>query len=125
MTEKIPEDFTPLINEPKISKHVFVQAPESSEEPRDGQTALILYKCRTKDYEVIDSNQNKDSPFSFDIGKPGVIDGLNKGIKEMRIGEKAVLRIPPEFAYGENGSGKIGKNEEIFFELEVLDFKDS
>jgi FKBP-type peptidyl-prolyl cis-trans isomerase len=42
-------------------------------------------------------------PLRFRIGDPGVIDGLNKGVKQMSLGEKAKLYIPAEMAYGWTG----------------------
>ena len=41
----------------------------------------------------------------------------------MQIGERAVFRIQPQLAYGEKGSGKIGPNETIYFEAELLEIE--
>ena len=42
----------------------------------------------------------------------------------MRVGEKAVLKVHPEYAYGEKGDGAdIPKNAELLFEVEVFGFK--
>jgi len=38
----------------------------------------------------------------------------------VKLNEKVVFKIPPEFAYGEAGSGNIPKNETLFFEAELL-----
>lgn len=121
----IPENFESLEIDPRIQKAVLEPAPEfSTNTPTDGQMAEILYKCRTSDYTVVDENQNSEDPFEFEVGTSGIIQGLNIGIKTMKIGEKAVLKIPAELGYGETGSGKIGPNETLYFELELLNFFD-
>lgn len=43
----------------------------------------------------------------------------------MKVGERAVFKIPPELAYGESGSGKIPKNETLHFEAELLEIEES
>jgi len=73
---------------------------------------------------VVDSNQNKESPFNFTVGKEGVIKGLDIGIKTMKLNEKTVFKVPPEFAYGEKGSGNIPENETLYFEAELLSIKE-
>jgi FKBP-type peptidyl-prolyl cis-trans isomerase len=41
----------------------------------------------------------------------------------MQIGEKRVLHIPPALGYGERGSGPIGPNQVLVFEVELLGIK--
>lgn len=41
----------------------------------------------------------------------------------MRVGERAVFKIPSQYAYGQNGSGKIPANETLHFEAELLDIE--
>ena len=62
-------------------------------------------------------------------GKPGiyplksVIPGWKEALKLMPVGSKWRLFIPPELAYGTSGVGKVGPNETIIFELELLAIK--
>ena len=43
-------------------------------------------------------------------------------LQKMKVGSKWMLYIPPELAYGENGSPpKIGPNEVLVFEVELLE----
>ena len=41
----------------------------------------------------------------------------------MRVGERALLTLSPEYAYGEEGSGKIPASATLEFEVELLRFR--
>lgn len=45
-------------------------------------------------------------------------------ISEMKVGEKALLTIPPEYAYGKRGvPGIIPSDQTLSFEVEIIDFE--
>lgn len=100
-----PEEnqFAPLEENPSILKAVLNEPTDSlSETPQEKANVNILYKCRLSNFDtVVDENENKESPFSFTVGEGNVIKGLDVGIRSMRVGERAVFKIPPKFAYGE------------------------
>ena len=60
------------------------------------------------------------TPFPFVVGSNGVIQGWNRGVPGMRVGGRRRLVIPPELAYGSTGSGPIGPNATLVFEIELL-----
>ena len=41
----------------------------------------------------------------------------------MRAGDRWNVVIPPELAYGPSGSGTIGPNETLLFEIELIEVK--
>jgi len=121
----IPEHFENILEDGKVKKHILVHSSSSEEAlPVDGQMAKICYKCRKEDYSIVDENNDRESAFEFEVGSSGVIKGLNVGIRTMKLGETAVLKIHPDYAYGSSGSGKIVANETIYFEAELVEFKD-
>ena len=67
--------------------------------------------------------QNGYSPLPFEVGsKGGMIPGFEEGLSKLNIGDKAVLFIPSNLGYGENGAGNvIPPNANIIFEVEVLE----
>ncbi|CAE8605256.1 unnamed protein product [Polarella glacialis] len=72
-----------------------------------------------------DSSRDRKSPFAFTIGaEPSeVIRGWEEGILQLSIGERALLRISSDFAYGEKGYGdgsKIPPNAALLFDVELL-----
>ncbi len=67
--------------------------------------------------------QDGYSKIPFTIGgKNQLIPGFVEGIEKLKIGEKAVLFIPSNLGYGEQGAGKtIPPNANIIFEIELLE----
>jgi FK506-binding protein 1 len=71
---------------------------------------------------VFDSSVQRGEPFCFNIGLGQVIQGWDEGVARMSLGEKAMLHISSECAYGseEVSDGLIPANSDLVFEVELL-----
>ena len=78
----------------------------------------VLYKDGTE----FDASWNRDAePIPVTLGAGGVIPGWDQGIEGMKLGGRRELIIPPDLAYGEQGSGeKIGPNETLIFVVDLV-----
>jgi len=65
----------------------------------ENQVVAIEYEVRDGD-TVVDSNMGQ-APLVFMYGKGQIIPGLEAGIKDMNVGDKADVLVKPEDAYGE------------------------
>jgi peptidylprolyl isomerase len=65
---------------------------------------------------------NQYAPIPFEMGrKDGMIPGFIEGIEKLSFGDKAILYIPSNLAYGEAGAGGIiPPNANIIFEIELV-----
>lgn len=107
---------------------------------KSGDTVAMNYTGKLADGTVFDSNvdpkfsyinpQTKKEmhylvPFAFSLGTGQVIKGWDVGVAGMKVGEKRLLEIAPEFAYGATGagSGAIPPNATLTFEVELLAIK--
>ena len=86
--------------------------------PTDNDEVQVHYHGTLVDGEVFDSSVERGEPSSF--GVSGVIKGWTEALKLMNVGSKWKLSIPPDIAYGENGSNSIGPEETLIFEVELL-----
>jgi FKBP-type peptidyl-prolyl cis-trans isomerase FklB len=69
-----------------------------------------------------DSTWAHGAPVSFPVN--GVIPGWRDVIPRMHVGDRWRVVIPPQLAYGEHGAlPRIGPNEALVFEIELLDIK--
>ena len=76
----------------------------------------VLYK----NGKEFDSSFGKQ-PFQFQLGAGMVIPGWDKGLEGAKVGARRRLTIPPEDAYGAEGSPPtIGPNEPLVFVIDVL-----
>jgi len=68
-----------------------------------------------------DSSRDRRTPFVTKIGVGAVIRGWDEGIPKLSLGEKAVIMVSSESAYGDRGFGKIiPPNATLKFEIELL-----
>ena len=60
-------------------------------------------------------------PFSFVLGAGNTIPGFDQGVRGMKVGGKRRMYIPPNLAYGSQGSPPdIPPNASIVFEVELI-----
>lgn len=92
----------------------------------DGTLFDSAYEEVAKTYGKFDANratQNGYARFPFQAGKKeGMIPGFIEGLSNMSYGEKAIIFIPSNLAYGERGAGGvIPPNTNLIFELEMFE----
>lgn len=93
---------------------------EGEGEPaKHGSTVTIHYTGWTLDGNTFDSSRKRGDPTTFPLGN--LIKGWQEGIPGMKPGGIRRLMIPPDWAYGADGSPpKIPPNATLVFEVKLL-----
>jgi len=74
--------------------------------------------------DEFDASWDRGQPFAVPLGAGQVIEGWDKGLVGMRKGGRRMLTIPPELAYGSEGSPPtIAPNETLIFVIDAIDIK--
>lgn len=92
---------------------------DSLKKPKSTDTVEVHYEGKLLDDTVFDSSYQRNQTATFPLN--GVISGWTEGLQYMSIGSKFRFFIPPELAYGIEGSGnRIGPNELLIFDVELI-----
>lgn len=81
---------------------------------KNGDWVFVHYTGKFEDGKVFDSSL-KGSPLDFVVGEGGLIEGFEKGVMGMAIGEKKTITLTPEEGYGPY-------NEAEVFEVPIENF---
>lgn len=91
-------------------------------QPQGTDTVVVHYRGTLLDGNEFDSSYKRNKPATLPLS--GVIKGWQEALPLMKEGAKWELFIPPELAYGTRGSGgRIGPNQTLVFEVELLEVK--
>jgi FKBP-type peptidyl-prolyl cis-trans isomerase len=88
---------------------------------KEGSHVRVHYTGWLTTGKKFDSSVDAGKPFDFTIGNGEVIKGWEEGVAGMKVGGKRQLRIPPELAYGGEGSPPtIPPNATLIFDIQLL-----
>jgi len=93
----------------------------SGKKPSPTDTVVVNYKGTLVNGEVFDSSYERKQPLTIPVN--GVIPGWQEILPMMPVGAKWNVVIPPEQAYGQRGSGAIGPNATLVFDIELVSIK--
>lgn len=89
--------------------------------PQKGEKVVVHYTGWLLNGKKFDSSLDRGRPYSFILGQGRVIKGWDQGVAKLRVGTKALLKIPPDLGYGSRGAGSnIPPGSTLIFEIALL-----
>jgi peptidylprolyl isomerase len=121
-TTEIPADLGDIdFGEMPQIEYIETEAG-TGDQPVPGDRVAVHYTGTLADGTVFDSSLERGQPIEFVLGQGMVIPGWEQGIAMMSEGGKATLVIPPDLAYGPQGSPPtIPPDATLTFEVELVE----
>jgi FKBP-type peptidyl-prolyl cis-trans isomerase len=89
--------------------------------PNPGDKVYVYYTGKLMNGHVFDQVQDPAAPFTFRVDRYSVIEGWDQTMETMKVGEKRLVVIPSELAYGTTGQRPaIPPDSALVFEIELL-----
>ena len=91
--------------------------------PVEGETVTIHFYGWLRDSgKLFDASHMNGKPYTYVLGKGRSIPAWNEALKKMHKGDKVILVVPPDLAYGEEGIPElVPSNSTLVYQLELLD----
>lgn len=86
---------------------------EASQDKPDVFT--VHYVLKNKIGELVDTSEGSE-PLHFLYGSPGVIEGIQKAVKDRSVGDCLEVTVPAAMAYGEHREDLVRKVPRTMFE---------
>lgn len=100
-----------------------LSSTECTRPSQKGDTLSMHYTGSLTDGTEFDSSRSR-GPFEFTLGAGQVIQGWERGLEDMCVGDKRKLHIPSDLGYGARGAGGvIPPNADLVFDVELLKIK--
>lgn len=129
--EKLPPDdydfvmkTWPQAKESNTGIRYIVEKQGSGPFLKPGDLVKVNYVGKLLDGKVFDQNMSKTQPFAFHVDRSEVITGWDQILQLMRLGDKWLVIVPPELAYGRRGySPLIPSYATLVFDIEIVGVK--
>ena len=104
--------------------YYIIQKEGTGAKAGSGKAVSVNYKGMFLSGDVFD-NSDLHGPLEFQTGSGQIIPGFDEAVTDMKQGEKRLVVLPPELAYGERGAGNgaIPGNSFLVFELELMQIR--
>ena len=129
--EKLPPDDLEFVEKtwPDAKKtttgiRYLIQQEGTVEPARSGDLVSLIYAGRLINGKVFDQVIDRKHPFTFRVGRGNVIEGWDQVMLMMKAGERRLVIIPSELAYGTRGAPpRIPRDATLVFLLELIEIK--
>ncbi|TBR39022.1 MULTISPECIES: FKBP-type peptidyl-prolyl cis-trans isomerase [Dyella] len=112
-----------VVQLPSGIQYQVLNKGDGRDQPALNSTVTVNFRAMLIDGTEFDSSWAHGAPVSFIVNNK-VIPGWQDVIQRMHVGDKWRVVIPPALAYGERGDlPRIGPNEALVFEIELLEIK--
>lgn len=119
----VASSASPATKTPSGLTYMFIRHG-TGQPVKAGDMVSVHYTGLLGDGTRFDSSLDRGQPLTFPVGAGRVIKGWDEGIALLRVGDQAILIIPPELGYGAAGvGGVIPPNATLIFIVEVVDTK--
>ncbi len=108
-----------------IEFETLTQAPSTGKSPIKSQSVSVHYTGwlneNGKPGKKFDSSVDRNKPFVFHVGVGQVIQGWDKMVLNMKVGQKVRVYIPAALAYGSRAVGNIiPAGADLIFDIELI-----
>jgi FKBP-type peptidyl-prolyl cis-trans isomerase FklB len=111
-----------VVSLPSGIQYAVIKAGNGGLHPRVDSTVTVNYRGALIDGTEFDSSWAHGNPVTITVNR--VIRGWQDVIPRMQVGDTWRVVIPPALAYGDRGElPRIGPNETLVFEIELLEIK--
>jgi FKBP-type peptidyl-prolyl cis-trans isomerase len=91
--------------------------------PRPGDMVKVLFQGRLLNGKVFNACLDPAHPFEVRLGRDQLIAAWEEALKQMKRGEKRLIIVPYELAYGTRGDPpRVPRSATLVFEIELVDF---
>ena len=103
-----------------LQYEILSEGPEGGDAPLPTDLVDVHYVGTLIDGMEFDSSRRRGAAARFPANQ--VIEGWVEGLQLMSEGDRVRFFVPPELAYGEDGTpgGPIGPNQALIFDVELL-----
>jgi len=104
-----------------VRVHMLEKAANENQRPTAASAIKLHYHGTLPDGTVFDSSLGNEEPMSLAVGQ--LIPGFKEGLLKLHEGDTAMIGIPSELAYGEEGSvdGRVPGGAAIFFKVQLIE----
>lgn len=100
------------------------EACNETEAAKLGDFVRYHYNCSLLDGTQLFSSHDHGAPQEATLGANKVIEGLDRGLQGMCVGERRQLIVPPHLAHGESGARGVPGSAVLRFEVELVSRED-
>ncbi|CAA7058905.1 unnamed protein product [Microthlaspi erraticum] len=116
-----------VTDDKKVIKKILKEG-EGYERPNEGSVVKLKLIGKLQDGTVFlkKGHGEVEEPFEFKTDEEQVIEGLERGVMDMKKGEVALITVLPEYAFGSSESKQelavIPPNSTVCYEVEMVSF---
>ncbi|HEY3757844.1 MAG TPA: FKBP-type peptidyl-prolyl cis-trans isomerase [Opitutaceae bacterium] len=122
-----PEDYDfvyrkwPNVQKTSTGVRYIVEKEGTGRVAQSGDEVSVFYTGTLLDGTKFDENWNAKSPFHFRLDRGEVIKGWDQILQQMHVGERRLVIVPAELAYGDRGQApKIPRDAVLVFDMQLI-----